>query len=72
MSMGKTRSKQKTARDGAFGSDPSQPFGSTVINVQVTEVVLLIHIDVLLKFLGTQNSYMEMQRLLVKESIKSC
>lgn len=35
VSMGKTRSKQQTLRDGAFGNDAQKPFGSNVINVQV-------------------------------------
>lgn len=35
VSMGKTRSKQQTLRDGAFSSDAQKHFGSNVINVQV-------------------------------------
>lgn len=35
VSMGKTRSKQQSIRDGAFSSDPQKQFGSDVINVQV-------------------------------------
>lgn len=35
VSMGKTRSKQQTLRDGAFSSDAPKHFGSNVINVQV-------------------------------------
>lgn len=35
VSMGKTRSKQQTLRDGAFSSDSQKQFGSNVINVQV-------------------------------------
>ncbi|XP_036324066.1 probable 2-oxoglutarate dehydrogenase E1 component DHKTD1 homolog, mitochondrial isoform X2 [Rhagoletis pomonella] len=33
VSMGKTRSKQQTLRDGAFSADPITPFGTTVLNV---------------------------------------
>ena len=35
VSMGKTRSKQQSSRDGAFSSDAQKQFGSNVINVQV-------------------------------------
>ncbi|XP_017493911.1 PREDICTED: probable 2-oxoglutarate dehydrogenase E1 component DHKTD1 homolog, mitochondrial, partial [Rhagoletis zephyria] len=38
VSMGKTRSKQQTLRDGAFSADPNTPFGTTVLN-------LIIHGD---------------------------
>lgn len=35
VSMGKTRSKQQTARDGAFSDDPEKEFGHDVLNVQL-------------------------------------
>lgn len=35
VSMGKTRSKQQSLRDGAFSNDAQKQFGSNVINVQV-------------------------------------
>lgn len=35
VSMGKTRSKQQTCGDGAFGNDPEQPFASHILNVIV-------------------------------------
>jgi len=35
VSMGKTRSKQQSIRDGAFNDDQSKEFGSDVINVQL-------------------------------------
>lgn len=35
VSMGKARSKQQTAKEGAFGDDPKNRFGSTVLNVQL-------------------------------------
>lgn len=35
VSMGKTRSKQQTLRDGAFNNDAETQFGCNVINVQV-------------------------------------
>lgn len=35
VSMGKTRSKQQTARDGAFSDDPKKEFGHDVLNVQL-------------------------------------
>jgi probable 2-oxoglutarate dehydrogenase E1 component DHKTD1 len=34
VSMGKTRSKQQSLRDGAFNDDHAKDFGSDVINVQ--------------------------------------
>ncbi|XP_055851943.1 probable 2-oxoglutarate dehydrogenase E1 component DHKTD1 homolog, mitochondrial isoform X2 [Episyrphus balteatus] len=33
VSMGKTRSKQQTASDGAFSEDPEKPFSTSVLNV---------------------------------------
>lgn len=41
VSMGKTRSKQQTHRDGAFSGDEQKQFGSNVINVQVDYMVFL-------------------------------
>uniref|UniRef100_A0A336KE13 CSON006636 protein n=1 Tax=Culicoides sonorensis TaxID=179676 RepID=A0A336KE13_CULSO len=35
VSMGKTRSKQQTARDGAFSDDPEKQFGHDILNVQL-------------------------------------
>ena len=35
VSMGKTRSKQQTLKDGAFNSDETARFGTKVLNVQV-------------------------------------
>lgn len=37
VSMGKARSKQQTARDGAFSDDAQKPFSTSVLNVQVCE-----------------------------------
>lgn len=35
VSMGKTRSKQQSIRDGAFNDDQMKEFGSDVVNVQL-------------------------------------
>lgn len=35
VSMGKTRSKQQTARDGTFSDDAEKEFGNDIINVQL-------------------------------------
>ncbi|XP_037921992.1 probable 2-oxoglutarate dehydrogenase E1 component DHKTD1 homolog, mitochondrial [Hermetia illucens] len=35
VSMGKTRSKQQSIRDGAYGDDAAKDFSTTVLNVQV-------------------------------------
>lgn len=34
-SMGKTRSKQQMAQDGAFNANNAAPFASTALNIQV-------------------------------------
>lgn len=35
VSMGKTRSKQQSFRDGAFGDDESKDFSSSILNLQL-------------------------------------
>lgn len=37
VSMGKTRAKQQTHRDGAFSDDPAKQFSTHVLNIQVNE-----------------------------------
>lgn len=44
VSMGKTRSKQQMALEGAFSSNINEQFSETVLNIQVLDKLTGIHV----------------------------